>query len=72
MSKLKLYRLEAGFNQHELAAASDVPRYKIQQCESGFCLPTFEEMEKLAAALGKSTEKIFGGRANSVLGEDEA
>ena len=71
MNKLQFYRVEAGLTQYELAEASLVPRWRIQQAESGILMPDFRQMELLANALGVPTEKIFGGRANSFIGQDD-
>ncbi|MEO5667031.1 MAG: helix-turn-helix transcriptional regulator [Bdellovibrionota bacterium] len=63
MNKLKYWRLERGLNQLELADAADVPRWRIQQAEGGYCLPSKDQMGKLAFALGVKLEQLFGKQA---------
>jgi len=60
MQKLKFARQEKKLNQYELAAASGVPRYVIQLCESGVRMPKLTEQCALAEALATTLEELFG------------
>ena len=66
MSKLKTWRIERNLSQYELAAATGVPRWRIQLLEGAFREPEKEEVETLACALGVQPEDLFpkfGGAA---------
>lgn len=59
-SNLKYYRESEGFTQEELAKKSEVSRNTISSIETGANINvTYNVMEKLANALGKSVEEIF-------------
>lgn len=59
MNKLRLWRLDRGLSQLELAEASGVNRWLIQLFETGIRLPTTTEMVCLSEALGVSQDSIF-------------
>jgi len=59
MNKLRVFRLNAGLSQMELAAASNVVRWKIQLAESGLRSLTPEERDSLCEALGVPLETLF-------------
>lgn len=58
MNKLKVWRLERGLSQIELAQASGVARWTIQLIESSIRGPKPEELIALSEALGVATNQI--------------
>lgn len=58
-SKLRVWRIERGLSQHELAAASGVSRYIIQLAESGIRLPQVDEIARLSEVLDVPASKLF-------------
>jgi len=59
MSKLKTWRIERNLSQHELAAATGLPRWKIQLIEGGVQHPSPQEADALAAGLGVKVNDLF-------------
>jgi transcriptional regulator with XRE-family HTH domain len=49
---MKLQRLERGLLQVEVANRARIPRARLSELENGHVLPTGEELERLASALG--------------------
>ncbi len=48
---LKAVRLWRGYTRPKLEAITSVPRDKIAGIEYGFCVPTFDELDRLWRAL---------------------
>ncbi len=64
MNKLRFWRLERGLSQHELAEASGMKRWAIQLFETSIRLPSKEEINALAEALGLRVEDLFPGKGS--------
>lgn len=54
MSKVKFLRRELSLSQHELSAATGLPRWKIQLLENGLVAMELKELLALQAVLGES------------------
>lgn len=59
--RLSQYRLHRGWSQAHLAEQSGVSRTEISAIENGRLVPSVAVAMRLAAALGESVEKLFGG-----------
>ena len=59
MNKAKLWRIERGLSQWELADATGIPRWKLQLFEGGHRLPTQDEINTFAAALNIDPRELF-------------
>ena len=53
MNKINFYRKELRLSQYELAAATQIPRWRIQLFESGILEPSSEELDRLRLILGE-------------------
>lgn len=58
-NKLRIYRLEAGLSQIDLAHAAEVPRFVVQMAENSLKEPDPLHRAALAKALGMSESTIF-------------
>jgi ribosome-binding protein aMBF1 (putative translation factor) len=58
MNKIRYWRQERMLSQHELAAASDIPRFLIQLFEVGARQPNPMQLRDLAEALGLDLAKL--------------
>lgn len=63
--RVRLARLQAGLNQRQLAAASEVSSGMIGQIESHTKMPGRETMTKIAAATGMSVSYLLGESAGA-------
>ncbi len=69
-SKLKSFRLQKGFSQHELAEKVGVAQNSIVYWESGRSMPNLIKAEKLAAILDISITEIID-HFKTVLSKEE-
>jgi transcriptional regulator with XRE-family HTH domain len=58
MNKLKLWRMERGLSQYELAEAAQIARWKIQLLELGIQAPSKDEYGRLLGALGVNSSEL--------------
>lgn len=70
-NRLAEERRGAGFDAEGLATASGIDRTWYEHIEAGRILPTFEELDRIRAALGGvAVERLYGiGLANTIGGE---
>jgi DNA-binding XRE family transcriptional regulator len=59
MNKVKLWRIERGLSQWDLAAAASIPRWAIQLIEGGHRNPTNTERCSLSKILNVEQEALF-------------
>ena len=57
---LKILMMDLRMNQTALAEKSGVPRSTLNAIVNGRLVPSDQQEEKIAAAVGKSSEEIFG------------
>jgi transcriptional regulator with XRE-family HTH domain len=60
VNRLKLYRIERGLSQIELAEAANCPRHVIVLAENAIRIPEKKYQEALSEALGIPLGKLFG------------
>lgn len=58
LTGIKLRRLEAGLLQVELAQRVHIARCRLSEIENGHVHPRPDELERIAAALGVSTNDL--------------
>ena len=58
LTRIKLYRLQSGLRQIELAQRADIARCRLSELECGWIEPRAEELKRLARALGVSVENL--------------
>lgn len=58
MNKIKLWRLERGLSQVELALSSGIPRYRIQLSENGLLMLSNDELLALGRTLGVQAKEL--------------
>jgi transcriptional regulator with XRE-family HTH domain len=57
--RLKTLRRQAGLTQEQLAEATDISVDFISLVERGINAPSFDNIERLAKALGKKHQELF-------------
>ena len=67
--KLKLFRKRAHFTQQELADAIGVSIMTVRRWEWNDRTPRLEEIEKIAAALGTTTDYLLNGESEPAQNE---
>jgi transcriptional regulator with XRE-family HTH domain len=60
--RLKCWRVAAGLTQRGLAATVALSQPAIQVIESGACNPQLDSLQRLAAALGRTTRELICGQ----------
>ncbi|MCH7803561.1 MAG: helix-turn-helix transcriptional regulator [Acidobacteria bacterium] len=58
MEGLKFFRLLRGKSQFQLSLEAKIPSYRLSRLENGKVQPTPDELERLATALGTTTEVL--------------
>ena len=67
--KLKIFRKRAHFTQQELADAIGVSIMTVRRWEWNDRTPRLEEIDKIAAALGTTTDYLLNGESESAQNE---